>query len=206
MKRLTREGTAEPVSRDQILMHEGGQRNINFPCSADHDVQDWQPYPVGSSIYIYSCYIYMLCVWPYTYTYMCGHTTVGRRLLFSFSFFHLTCSRWTSSLPSCLWPQRIFPSLPGSRLTIFLSRCKFSTLTTRQPMVTTLGEPGLIPSIVCVWRVFFPFILDIKFVGRTSRGHSGGRSHRISHPSSFCCACLYFSREKDSAIPFPCQP
>ena len=29
-------------------------------------------------------------------------------------------SRWTSiSLPSCLWSLRIFPSLPGSRLTIF---------------------------------------------------------------------------------------
>ena len=56
-------------------------------------------------------------------------------LFFSFFFFHLTYSRWTSSLPSCLWSQRIFPSLPGSRLTIFLSRCKFSTLTTRQPMV-----------------------------------------------------------------------
>ena len=51
-----------------------------------------------------------------------------------FFFFHLTYSRWTS-LPSCLWSQRIFPSLPGSRLTFFLSRCKFSTLTTRQPMV-----------------------------------------------------------------------
>ena len=50
-------------------------------------------------------------------------------------FFHLTYSRWTSSLPSCLWSQRIFPSLLGSRLTICLSRCKFSTLTTRQPMV-----------------------------------------------------------------------
>ena len=56
-------------------------------------------------------------------------------LFFLFFFFHLTYSRWTSSLPSCLWSQRIFPSLPGSRLTIFLSRCKFSTLTTRQPMV-----------------------------------------------------------------------
>ena len=52
-----------------------------------------------------------------------------------FFFFNLTYSRWTSSLPSCLWSQRIFPSLPGSRLTLFLSRCKFSTLTTRQPMV-----------------------------------------------------------------------
>ena len=54
---------------------------------------------------------------------------------FLFFFFHLTYSRWTSSLPSCLWSQRIFPSLPGSRLTIFLSRCNVSTLTTRQPMV-----------------------------------------------------------------------
>ena len=36
-----------------------------------------------------------------------------------FSFFNLTYSRWISSLPSCLWSQRIFPSLPGSRLTIF---------------------------------------------------------------------------------------
>ena len=53
---------------------------------------------------------------------------------------------------------------------------------------------------VCVC-VFFPFILDIN--GLTSRGHTGGRSHRIFHPPSFCGACLYFSREKDSAIPFP---
>ena len=58
----------------------------------------------------------------------------------------------------------------------------------------------------CVRSVFFPFILDIKFVGRTSRNHTGGRSHRISHPPSFCGACLNFSREKDSAIPFPRRP
>ena len=44
---------------------------------------------------------------------------------------------------------------------------------------------------VCVC-VFFPSILDIKFVGRTSRGHTGGRSHRISNPPSFCGACLDF--------------
>ena len=45
MSRLTRDGTAEPVSRDHILRHARGQGNINFPCSADHE-QDWQPYPV----------------------------------------------------------------------------------------------------------------------------------------------------------------
>ena len=45
MSRLTRDGTAEPVSRDQILRHARGQGNIHFPCSADHE-QDWQPFPV----------------------------------------------------------------------------------------------------------------------------------------------------------------
>ena len=44
--RLTRDGAAEPVSRDQILRRERGQGNIHVPCSADH-VQDWQPYPVN---------------------------------------------------------------------------------------------------------------------------------------------------------------
>ena len=45
MSRLARDGTAEPVSRDQILRYARGQGNINFPCSADHE-QDWQPYPI----------------------------------------------------------------------------------------------------------------------------------------------------------------
>ena len=56
ISRLTRDGTAETVSRDQTLRHERGQGNISFPCSADHE-QDWQPYPVDP----YSCY-------------MCDHT------------------------------------------------------------------------------------------------------------------------------------
>ena len=56
MSRLTRDGTAEPVSQDQILRRERGQGNNNFPCSADYE-QDWQPYPVDP----YSCY-------------MCDHT------------------------------------------------------------------------------------------------------------------------------------
>ena len=42
---MTRDGTAEPVSRDQILRHARGQGNVHFTCSADHE-QDWQPYPV----------------------------------------------------------------------------------------------------------------------------------------------------------------
>ena len=45
MSRLTRDGTAEPISRDQILRRERGQENIFFPCSADHE-QDIQPVTV----------------------------------------------------------------------------------------------------------------------------------------------------------------
>ena len=52
MSRLTRDGTAETVSRDQILRREWGQGNIHFPCLADHE-QDWQPYPVDPYIHTY---------------------------------------------------------------------------------------------------------------------------------------------------------
>ena len=60
MSRLTRDGTAEPVSRDQILRHARGQGNINFPCSADHE-QDWQPYPVDP----YSAICDVMTILPY---------------------------------------------------------------------------------------------------------------------------------------------
>ena len=72
-----------------------------------------------------------------SYLYYITNYYLHQKLHFFLSFFfHLTYSRWTSSLPSCLWSQRmIFPFLPASRLTFFLSRCKFSTLTTRQLMV-----------------------------------------------------------------------
>ena len=51
--RLTRDGTAELVSRNQILRRERGQGNTNdFPCSADHG-RGWKPNPVDP----YSCYL-----------------------------------------------------------------------------------------------------------------------------------------------------
>ena len=52
MSRLTRDGTAEPVSRDHILRRERGQGNIHFTCSADHEQDRWQPYPVDPSLVI----------------------------------------------------------------------------------------------------------------------------------------------------------
>ena len=60
---------------------------------------------------------------------------------------------------------------------------------------------------VCVCCVFCdPIYSGRQVCGRTSRGHTGGRSHRISHAPSFCGACLDFSREKDSVVPFPRRP
>ena len=79
MSRLTRDGTAEPVSRDQILRHARGQGNINFPCSADHE-QDWQPYPVDpySAICDDHTYIHTYIHHTYMHTYIqtCIHTYI----------------------------------------------------------------------------------------------------------------------------------
>ena len=44
MRRLMRDGTAESVSRDQILGHEEREKNM-FPRSADHE-KDWQSYSI----------------------------------------------------------------------------------------------------------------------------------------------------------------
>ena len=52
MSRMTRGGTAEPVSRNQILRYEHGQKNIHLPCSADYE-QDKQPYSVDPHFAIY---------------------------------------------------------------------------------------------------------------------------------------------------------
>ena len=64
MSRLPRDGTAEPVSRDQTLRREHGQGNIHFPRSADHE-QDWQSYSVDP----YSC-----CMCDHIYNDMKGVT------------------------------------------------------------------------------------------------------------------------------------
>ena len=59
MSRLTRVGTTESVSRDQILRRGRGQGIVHFPCSAiiaDRE-QDWQPCPVVMVIHINKLYI-----------------------------------------------------------------------------------------------------------------------------------------------------
>ena len=61
-----------------------------------------------------------------------------------------------------------------------------------QPGKVANAARGHLISVLCV---FFPFILDVKFVWVcTSRSLTGGRSPKISHPPSFYDACFYFSR------------
>ena len=52
MSRLTRDGAAEPVSRDQNLRRERVQGDFHFPCSADHE-EDWNPLPGWSLLLLY---------------------------------------------------------------------------------------------------------------------------------------------------------
>ena len=86
MSRLTRDGTSEPVSRDQILRRERGQGNLYFPCSADY-VQDRQPYPVDS----YSAIYYV--------TYI-SKPVRKKQLLHFAGAFKTTCREKISCLPS----------------------------------------------------------------------------------------------------------
>ena len=70
MSKLTRDGTAEPVSRDQILRRDRGQRIIHFPCiAADHE-QDWQPCPAVGAIHTNIVLHTHTAVVTHTYIYM----------------------------------------------------------------------------------------------------------------------------------------
>ena len=115
--------------------------------------------------------------------------------------------RYLGVLRFCRWPQ------PGhnqklahltSEIRVERSHLMFCTNCHKIDITTGYCSRVEIHVVVCVVCVFFPSILDIN--GRTSRGHTGGRSHRIFNPPSFCGACLDFCREKDSAIPFPRRP
>ena len=62
------------------------------------------------------------------------------------------------------------------------------------------GTSFLILLYSSVVRVSFLSILDVRLVGRTSRGHTGGRSHRISHPPS--CGSQPFLSLVDREVEF----
>ena len=127
---MTRDGAAEPVSRDQILRRERGQGNIIFPCSADHE-EDWQPYPVDP----YSCY-------------MCDHTYIHTRALSLRNLISgYECGR--------VFPAGVGPGSPSRDAVNWLpSRFSLSVETRRRfgwlrddgvPRCAPLPSPNLVP-------------------------------------------------------------
>ena len=62
MSRLTRDGTAEPVSRDQILRHARGQGNIIFPVQLTTS-------RVGNLTRLIHTLLYVMTI--HTYTHVC---------------------------------------------------------------------------------------------------------------------------------------
>ena len=131
MSRLTRDGTAEPVSRDQILRHERGQGKIHFSCSADH-VQDWQPYPVDP----YSCY-------------MCDHTIQKHTCYFSIILFYVRQIVYIPSHPcTCKMWQNITREVPSRTVLRFTisslrRRRSISNILTLRNSDTILGAVNI---------------------------------------------------------------
>ena len=80
MSRLTRDGTAEPVSRDQIFRREREQGNVHFPCSAGYD-QDWQPHPVDPYSAICDGHTSIMTVFPVAKVMLClEHHVLSRKV------------------------------------------------------------------------------------------------------------------------------
>ena len=60
--------------------------------------------------------------------------------------------------------------------------------------------------LVCVCVCFLPIHSGHQVRWTYQPGSHRRKVTQDSHPPSFCGACLTFSREKDSAIPFPRRP
>ena len=69
MSRLTRDGTAEPVSRDQILRHARGQGNIIFPVQLTTS-------RIGNLTRLIHTLLYVMTIHTYIHTY----TSIGLKL------------------------------------------------------------------------------------------------------------------------------
>ena len=77
---------------------------------------------------------------------------------------------------------------------------KLSFLPDKKDRVSTVEKNTVTPS--CVVRRH-PICSGRQTCGRTSQGHTGGRSQRTSSPS-FWGASLFFHQEKDLTVPSPC--
>ena len=65
MSRLTRDGTAEPISRDQILRHARGQGNIIFPVQLTTS-------RIGHLTRLIRTLLYVITMHIYIHAYICA--------------------------------------------------------------------------------------------------------------------------------------
>ena len=87
MSRLMRDGTAEPVSRDQSLRRDRGQGKNHFPCSADHE-QDCHPVDPYSCCMSDHTYIHTYMGFANTLDYLVrSQATIGERKNCSHCFY-----------------------------------------------------------------------------------------------------------------------
>ena len=90
MSRLTRDGTTEPLSRDQILRHARGQGNINFPVQLTTS-------RIGNLIRLIHTLLYVMTIHTYIHTYihtcmcMCYFILPGICFCICLGWLNLTC-------------------------------------------------------------------------------------------------------------------
>ena len=70
MRRLTRDGTAEPVSRDQILRHARGRENIIFPVPLTTS-------RIGNLTRLIHTLLYVMTIHTYIHTYCQESAGIG---------------------------------------------------------------------------------------------------------------------------------
>ena len=125
---MARDGTAEPVSRDQILRREQRRQGniMYFPCSADH-VQDWQPYPVDPHSF-YMCDHRSYCIVLHTVLYFC----FCRCCCFIPFILDVRLHLWWTHQPGSHRPRSFFsfffPDLPCAVLALIFYREKDSAI------------------------------------------------------------------------------
>ena len=117
MSRLTRDGTAEPVSRDQILRHARGQGNTIFPVQLTTS-------RIGNLTRLIHTLLYVMTIHTYIHTYI--HTVVWN------SYVKLFCTtRFTVFLDSGFgvpaWRFNLSVQYNGGLLPdiILLARCGY---------------------------------------------------------------------------------
>ena len=97
MSRLTRDGTAEPVSRDQILRHARGQGDIIFPVQLTTS-------RIGNLTGLIHTLLYVMTIHTYIHTAIPGGSAISSRG--QTSFFAMAVKEYFAFEKSCKWPKQ----------------------------------------------------------------------------------------------------